>query len=158
MTALPRSLALGLLLLPMLAAHRPADAQSKADEQSVLGPGLYVFQMRIRNASCADASRTGHVTTFVAPVHGIPGSRTMEMELLNSPYWPKWTLTVSPTGDVVATAQRDGKPDGLTNQFEVSLDGNKFTGRGSRSYMATVGGNRRRCVVTYDALLRRLDT
>jgi hypothetical protein len=36
-------------------------------------------------------------------------------------------------------------------------DGQRFVGEGARSYTATIDGERRRCSVSYDALLRRID-
>ena len=142
-----------------LAAATVASAQPTRDDQSVLGPGMYVFQTRTREASCGDDARTGYVSSFLAPIHGIPGSRTMRMQLVNSPYWSAWDLSVRPDGVVVGRSTLDGAegPNAPTNGFEVRRDGDRFTGRGARTYHATIDGERRRCTVTYDALLRRID-
>jgi hypothetical protein len=144
------ALAIGLVL--------PARAQD-ASQQTVLGPGMYVFQTRTRTASCGDDERTGYVTTFIAPIEGVSGSRTMRMSLLNSPYWSSWTITVTPTNTIVGDSFLDGSsgPSRPTSHFELTRNGERFTGEGSRTYDATVGGQQRRCVVTYDALLRRID-
>ncbi|HJL19954.1 MAG TPA: hypothetical protein RMH99_30095 [Sandaracinaceae bacterium LLY-WYZ-13_1] len=149
---------LGVLGLVGATASGPARAQTR-DEQSVLGPGMYVFQTRTRSASCGDDERTGYVSSFVAPIHGIPGARTMRMQLVNSPYWSAWSVTVHADGRVVAESTLDGAegPNAPTNRFEVRRDGDRFTGRGTRSYTATIDGRRRRCEVRYDALLRRID-
>jgi hypothetical protein len=135
-----------------------AAAQTR-DEQSVLGPGMYVFQTRTRSATCGDDERTGYVSSFLAPIHGIPGSRSMRMQLVNSPYWSGWSLTVRADGTVVGESTLDGAegPNAPTNRFEVTRDGDRFTGRGARSYTANVDGRQRRCTVQYDALLRRID-
>ena len=127
--------------------------------QTVLGPGLYVFQTRTRTASCGDDERTGFVSSFVAPIHGVPGSRSMQMHLMNSPYWSTWTITVDAHDHVIGDSFLDGSSGASrpTSHFDVTRTGDRFTGEGSRSYDATVGGVQRRCVVTYDALLRRLD-
>jgi hypothetical protein len=95
----------------------------------------------------------------VAPIHGIPGSRTMRMQLVNSPWWSSWSLTVRPDGTIVGESTLDGAegPNAPTNRFEIRRDGDRFTGRGARQYMATIDGRRRRCTVRYDALLRRID-
>ena len=149
-------LAFTLVGSPILRAQPSAPTRN---DQGVLGPGLYVFQMRILSATCDDADRTGYVTTFVAPIHGIPGSREMSMELLNSQYWPAWNLTVDARGRITGQATidgRDGSP-AATNRFELVRQGPRFTGRGSRNYTSTSGGTRRRCEVSYEALLRLLE-
>lgn len=129
------------------------------EEQTVLGPGMYVFQTRTRSASCDDDERTGYVSSFVAPIHGVPGSPTMRMQLLNNPYFANWTITVSPQGLIVGESQLTGarSADSPTNRFEIRRDRDRFTGTGTRSYTATVGGRRQRCTVAFDALLRRID-
>jgi hypothetical protein len=137
-----------------------AEAQPPAAEQTVLGPGMYIYQTRTRSASCNDDERTGYVSSFVAPIHGVPGSRSMRMQLVNSPWWPQWTLTVDASGLVSGDAtlhnSRPG-PDQPRSHFEVRLDGPRFTGTGWRSYQSTVDGQPRTCRVEFDALLRRID-
>lgn len=127
--------------------------------QTILGPGLYVFQTRTRTASCGDDERTGYVSSFYAAIHGIPGSRQMTMGLLNSPYWATWTITVSPQNEVTGEAFLTGSRGASrpTSHFVATQDGDRFTGEGTRTYDAEIDGTMRRCVVTYDALLRRLD-
>ena len=136
-----------------------ASAQEAPGAQSVLGPGLYVFQTRTRAASCADDERTGHVSSFFASNHGVPGSRTMHMGLVNSPYWSTWTLTVGADDSITGDAFLDGSsgPSRPTSHFVVTRRDDRFTGEGTRTYEAVIEGTRRRCVVTYDALLRRID-
>lgn len=144
-----------IAVLGSIGSHR-ASAQ---EEQTVLGPGMYVFQTRTRSASCNDDERTGYVSSFVAPIHGVPGSRTMRMQLLNNPYFANWSITVTPQGVIMGESQLEGarSADSPTNRFEVRRQGDRFTGTGSRSYTATVGGRRQRCTVEFDALLRRID-
>ena len=128
-------------------------------DQSILGPGLYVFQTRIVDATCGDADRTGDVTSYYAAVDGIPGSRSMRMGLLNSTFWPQWALTVSPADHVLGEAQQAGVtgPHRGNAAFDVALDNGRFVGRGSREYTRTVNGQAMRCSVHFDALLKRID-
>ena len=121
------------------------------DEQGVLGPGLYAFQLRITGATCGDADRTGFVRSFFASVEGIPGARQMVLRLVDSSYWPRWDLDVDPSGRITGMS-RNGRIRG-TNRFELRRDGRRFTGTGTRSYAR----GERRCEVSYDALLRRID-
>ncbi|MBX3247776.1 MAG: hypothetical protein KF901_11405 [Myxococcales bacterium] len=146
-----------VLALALTATSAPMTAQESP--QTVLGPGLYVFQTRIDHATCGDGERTGYVSSYFAAVDGIPGSRTMQMNLLNSSYWPSWTLTVSPSNAVIGEARMRGQtgPSAGESRFELTFDRNKFTGQGTRSYDATVNGQRQRCRIGYDALLRKLD-
>ncbi|UJR84082.1 hypothetical protein [Sandaracinus amylolyticus] len=135
-----------------------ADAQG-GGEQTVLGPGLYVFQTRTRAATCGDDERTGYVTSFVAPIDGVPGSRTMRMRTPDSQYWSSWTITIGGDDAISGEAFLTGSsgPNRPVSRFTVRRDRDRFTGQGVRSYDATVGGATRRCEVTYDALLRRID-
>ena len=125
------------------------------DEQTILGPGMYVFQTRTRSATCGDDERTGYVSTFVAPIHGVPGSRTMRMQLLNSPYFATWTITVNAEMQVIGDSTQTGQssPNAPTNHFEVSRRRDRFVGTGVRRYRS--GG--RECEVHFDALLRQID-
>ena len=137
-----------------------ASAQIDAGlEQTVLGPGMYVFQTRTRSASCGDDERTGYVDSFIAPIHGIPGSRSMRMDLPNSTYWPTWSITVGEGGQVTGDAFLAGStgPSRPTSHFSVRLDGSHFEGEGTRRYDSQTAGETRHCIVTYDALLRRID-
>lgn len=131
------------------------EAQRPRDPQTVLGPGMYVFQTRTRTATCADDERTGYVSSFVAPIHGVPGSRTMEMQLLNSPYWSRWTITVNADNHVLGRSTLNGQsgPNAPTNEFDVHRERDRFVGTGVRRYRN--GG--RACEVRFDALLRRID-
>ncbi len=137
-------LAWGLLLLGA------ADAQTR-DDQSILGPGLYVFQMRITAASCGDADRTGFVSSYYGAIDGIPGARHMVLRLLDSRFWPRWELEVDAAG-VIAGVSHNERVGG-TNRFELRLNGDRFTGTGTRTYRR----GQERCSVSYDALLRRID-
>ena len=149
------SMALALAASALLAA--PGTAQT--DDQTILGPGLYVFQTRTRSASCGDDERTGYVSSFVAPIHGVPGNRTMRMQLLNSPYWSEWRITISAQDAVIGESTMNGQRGASAprNQFEVRRDRDRFTGTGTRTYSRTANGRTEQCSVTYDALLRRID-
>jgi hypothetical protein len=151
----------GALALTTLLARpsAPTASAQESDDQHVLGPGLYVFQTRTRSASCGDDERTGYVDSFVAPIHGIPGSRSMRMELPNNAYWRDWSITVSADGAVAGDAFLVGSagPSRPTSHFVVRVDGEQLEGEGTRVYDAQIGGETRRCVVSYDALLRRID-
>ncbi len=154
-------IALAIAVAGLAGGEAHAGAQT-ADEQHVLGPGLYEFQTRTRGASCDDDERTGYVSSFVAPIHGIPGARRMRMQILNSPYWSTWSITVNADGMVVGESRLDGSsgPNAPMNRFEVRHEGSghsRFIGHGERSYTATVDGESRRCTVHYDALLRRIN-
>lgn len=145
------SILVGALLHPGSWGGVRAAAQD--DLQTVLGPGLYVFQTRTSGASCGDDERTGYVSTFIAPIHGVPGSRSMRMQLVNSPYWANWTIRVDASNRIIGDIEVDGR----TNHFEVTANRGRFTGEGVRTYNARIDGAMRRCQVTYDALLRRID-
>ena len=139
----------------------PAHGQQapRAHDQSVLGPGAYVFQTRTLSAACGDDERTGYVSSFIALIDGIPGSATMSMRLLGSRYWSSWTLTVSAEGQIRGEAFMDGTTGNNrpVNRIQLRLDGERFTGQGTRIYDRTVSGRRTRCAVTVEALLRRID-
>lgn len=148
-------------ILAFLILSAGSHGAAQTDGQTVLGPGLYVFQTRTRSAVCEDDERTGYVSSFVAPIHGVPGSRTMRMQLLNSPWWSRWTIVVDANDRIVGDSTMDGQsgPNAARNHFELERDRrrDRFTGTGTRTYMTTTDGQRRECAVTYDALLRRLD-
>lgn len=116
---------------------------------------MYVFQTRTLGATCGDDDRTGYVSSFIAPIHGIPGSHQMRMNLLNSDYWSTWTINVDARARVIGTSTLNGQsgPNAPTNRFELSCRGDRFVGTGTRQYRS--GG--RRCAVADDALLRRID-
>lgn len=155
-----RRAAVAAALMASLSLLVPPSAPAQDTGQTVLGPGLYVFQTRIDHATCGDGERTGFVSSYFAAVDGIPGSRTMSMSLLNSSYWPTWELTVSSSNAVIGDARMRGQtgPSAGESHFELAHDGRRFTGRGTRSYDATVNGQRQRCRISYEALLRKLDT
>jgi len=143
-----------LAVIALVALGGQSSVRAQGD-QSVLGPGMYVFQTRTRSASCGDDERTGYVSTFLAPIHGVPGSRTMRMTLENSEYWPVWQITVDAQNQVVGHATLAGASgaNAPTNHFEVRRQRDRFVGTGTRRYER--GG--RQCAVEYDALLRRID-
>lgn len=155
-----------VMMLPLLALARESAASAQraqpaqpSQDQSILGPGLYVFQTRIVDATCGDADRTGDVTSYYAAVDGIPGSRSMRMTLLNSSFWPRWELTVSEANHVIGIAQQEGVT-GVhrgESQFEVAFADGRFTGHGTRTYSRTVNGQVTRCRVSFDTLLKRID-
>jgi len=154
-----RTIRSGLALAVAASALLAVPGIAQTDTQTILGPGLYVFQTRTRSASCGDDERTGYVSSFVAPIHGVPGSRTMRMQLLNSPYWSEWRITVNAQDAVIGESTMTGQrgPSAPRNQFEVRVDRDRFTGTGTRTYTRTAGGRTEQCSVTYDALLRRID-
>lgn len=146
-------------------AERQAVAQGEAKEapsdllpQTVLPPGLYLFQTRTRDGTCSDAPRTGYVTSAVATLDGVPGSRTMTLRLLNSKWWPTWTLTVTAGNAIVGNANMNGAKDDTagSSHFELREKKERFQGIGSRSYNSTDGGKSVRCTLNYDALLKPL--
>lgn len=127
-----------------------------ADKQSVLGPGMYVFQTRIRNSTCGDAQPDGYVLTYLAAIDGIPGSTTMTMQLVNTAHFKDWSLKI--TGkDVLGESRMGTGNEAPDSHFEVRWEKDRFKGIGSRSYNGTLNGKPERCRVNYDALLRRLD-
>lgn len=146
---------LGLLGLP------PARSQDKPapdpTKQSVLGPGLYVFQTRTRDATCKDSEQDGYVLSYFAAIHGVPHALSMGMELTNTPHFKTWTLKVIDNNQVVGEARIGTAADGPDSHFEVKLEKDRFKGTGYRSYNGTFEGKKVRCRVNYDALLRRLD-
>jgi hypothetical protein len=148
------SLVLGLGLF-----QRPSTSRAAEEgPQTVLGPGMYVFQTRTRHASCGDAEQDGYVLTYLATIDGVPGSRTMKMELVNTKHFTEWTLRVVGKDEVVGNSQLGSTPDAADNHFEVKRDKDRFKGAGSRSYSSKVDGKVVRCRVSYDALLKRVDS
>jgi hypothetical protein len=142
------------LLIALLGVLQGARAQ---DKQAILGPGLYVFQTRIRNSTCGDADKDGYVVTYLATIDGVPGAIDMTMELVNTEHFKNWQLKVA--GKAVLGESRMGTGgDAPDSHFEVALDKDRFKGTGSRSYNGKgPDGKPQRCRVNYDALLRRLD-
>ena len=138
---------LGVLVLGLVPALSAVDAQPR--QQEILGPGLYVYQTRITEASCNDATRTGHVDSFVAAINGVPRSPTMEMMLTNSEHWKEWSITVHANGLIVGQARVRNR----SARFEVRRNGSRFTGTGHREYRS----NGSPCRIEFDALLRRID-
>ncbi|MFK7986947.1 MAG: hypothetical protein AB8I08_13060 [Sandaracinaceae bacterium] len=141
------------LALSLVCLAPPAQAQS-TDTQTVLGPGLYVFQTRTLSATCNDDERTGYVHTFIAPIHGVPGDRRMRMQLTNSRHWPGWDIVVAQNGTITGDAALDGNrnptPNTPRNHFEVQPRRDRFVGTGVRTYRS----EGRTCEVRFDALLR----
>jgi hypothetical protein len=139
----------------------PAHTQAPAPDpsrQTVLGPGLYVFQTRTRDAVCGDSEGDGYVLTFLGPIHGIPHAVNMTMELTNNQHFKIWTLKVIGNSQVIADSKMGSAADAPDSHFDVKRDGDRFKGTGYRSYNGTgKDGKKTRCRVNYDALLRRLD-
>lgn len=146
--------ALTMSLLAMFLGA-PALAQDEEDQQTALAPGVYSFQTRLDHSSCGDRVTSGVVRTYVAVVSGIPGSREMSMQLINSDWWSTWTLRITVEGHVIGDAQQDRVtgPARGDSHFELRLAGDKLSGRGSRSYTQRRGGESVRCRMSYDALL-----
>ena len=135
------------------------EAETNLPQQNVLPPGLYLFQTRTRDGTCNDAPRTGYVTSAVATLDGVPGSRTMTLKLLNSKYWPTWMLSVSAdntiTGDAFMNGAKDDSAGG--SHFELRAKKDRFQGVGSRSYNSVDGGKTVRCTLNYDVLLKPMN-
>jgi hypothetical protein len=150
---------------PVSASAPPASAATPAAKelppQTILPPGLYLYQTRTRDGSCNDAPRTGYVTSAIATLDGVPGSRTMTMQLLNSKYWPTWTLNVTADNAIIGSANMSGAKDDRagSSRFEIRerKDRGRYQGTGSRNYNATIDGKPTRCTLNYDALLKPLD-
>jgi hypothetical protein len=136
----------------------PTPVQADLPPQAILPPGLFLFQTRTRDGSCNDAPRTGYVTSAVATLDGVPGSRTMTMQLLNSKYWPTWTLTVAEDNTITGSANMNGAKDDAagSSRFEIRAKKDRYQGVGSRSYNSVVDGKTTRCTLNYDALLKPL--
>lgn len=160
-----RRLCAGALLLSSFAlresqAQPQPTAASAVDPgpQTILAPGLYLFQTRTRDGSCNDAPRTGYVTSSVATLDGVPGSRSMTMQLLSSKYWPTWKLEVGTDNSVVGTANMLGAKDdsGGSSRFELRIKKDRLQGVGSRKYPG-LANTKTTCTLNYDALLKMLD-
>ena len=159
MKRLPVSIVVLVLVICSVAPSRAQDAPVAMD-QTVLGPGLYVFQTRTLAATCGDDERSGYVSSFAASIDGVPGSRSMHMQLLDARFWSSWTLTVNAAGMIHGESLMDGTTGASRpmNSFDVSRDATgRFTGHGARTYEGTVAGHTQHCQVTFDALLRRID-
>lgn len=140
---------------PTPPAAKPGEKVEKG--QTVLGPGLYVFQTRTRDASCGDSEPDGYVLTFFAAIHGIPHAVEMKMELMNTAHFKDWQLKIMNNNQIVGQARIGTAADGPESHFDVKLEGDRFKGTGARTYNSTVNGKKVRCQVNYDALIRRLD-
>lgn len=136
-----------------------AQAAPEIKPQTILPPGLYMFQTRTREGTCNDAPRTGYVTSAIATLDGVPGARVMTMQLLNSKYWPTWTLTVTDKDVIIGSAIMGGGKDEAAgmSRFEISAKKDRFQGIGNRTYPSKVGGETTQCTLSYDALLKPLD-
>jgi hypothetical protein len=148
------------LVLSIGLARAGAQDAPVAMEQTAIGPGLYVFQTRTLAATCGDDERTGYVSSFVASIDGVPGSRSMQMHLIDARFWSTWTLNVDAAGMIHAESLMDGTTGANrpSNSFDVTRDStSRFTGHGVRRYDATTAGHTQHCEVTFDALLRRID-
>ena len=53
-----------------LAGGTEAQSNKKEDKQNILAPGLYMFQMRERHATCGDAKKTGNIRSFLSSIDG----------------------------------------------------------------------------------------
>lgn len=122
-------------------------------------PGLYLFQTRTRDGNCNDAPRTGYITSAVATLDGVPGSRNLTMQLLNSKYWPTWTLSINGEETISGAANMGGAKDDRdgSSRFELKPKKDRFQGVGSRSYPGQMDGKSVRCTLNYDVLLKPLE-
>jgi hypothetical protein len=134
------------------------DSGSAATTQSLLGPGLYLFQTRTRGSTCNDSERDGYVMSFVAAIDGVPGSISMAMQLVNTPHFVKWTLRVSDDGKLFGSSKMGTTSGAPETHFTATLEDDKWKGTGARTYGGVLDGKPTRCRVEYDALLRRIDT
>src|SRR5215471_15009222 len=136
------SLVCAIVLVGESAETQPAKQPATEQPQTVLMPGLYLFQTRTRDGSCNDAPRTGYITSAVATLDGVPGSRTMTMQLLSSKYWPTWTLTIAADGGISGSAIMGGAKDESAgvSRFEIRAKKERFQGIGSRIYPSTQDG------------------
>jgi hypothetical protein len=127
--------------------------------QTILMPGLYLFQTRTRDGTCNDAPRTGYITSSMATLDGVPGSRLMTMQLLNSKYWPTWSLAIGKDHNISGSANMLGGKDETkgTSRFEMREKKDRFQGIGSRTYPSQVDGKTVQCVLNYDVLLKPID-
>jgi hypothetical protein len=146
-----------LTFAPSAYSEAPPAGGADANRQTVLGPGLYVFQTRTREALCGDSEGDGYVLSFMAAINGVPHSITMSMELINNQHFKSWTLKVVGNNQVIGDSKMGTAPDAPDSHFEVKLEGDRFKGTGFRSYNGTKDGKKTRCRVNYDALIRRLD-
>jgi hypothetical protein len=155
----PRSLCWLALAAGLTAGVSAAQPPAAEAPQSVLPPGLYLFQTRTREGNCPDATRTGYVTSAVATLDGVPGARSMTMQLLNSKYWPTWNLTVGADDAIQGEAYRNGGKDPAAgvSRFDLRRKKDRFQGVGARTYSQVVDGKMTECVLHYDALLKPLD-
>jgi hypothetical protein len=147
-------------VLAMGAAHaQEQQTPVDANPQTILPPGMYLFQTRTRDGTCPDAPRTGYVTSGIATLDGVPGSRTMTLQLLNSKYWPTWSLTISQDDVITGSAFMSGAKDDKngSSRFEARAKKDRFQGVGARSYPSTVNGQAVRCTLNYDVLLKPID-
>lgn len=135
-----------------------AQAAPEIPPQTILPPGLFLFQTRTREGTCNDAPRTGYVTSAIATLDGVPGSRVMTMQLLNSKYWPTWTLTITEKDVIVGSAIMGGGKDEKagTSRFEIAAKKDRFQGVGHRTYPSKVAGEAVSCTLSYDVLLKPL--
>jgi hypothetical protein len=138
------------------ATAQPRESKEGAsDLQKVLAPGLYLLQTRTRKGSCDDAPRTGYVTSAMATLDGVPGSRQMTLQVMNSKWWPSWSLTVE--GEVVirgsAVMFGGTDPSKGSSSFEIRPYKDRFQGVGTREYPH----GSQRCTLDYDVLLKRID-
>ncbi len=140
------------------AALSPAEAPADRDVQTILPPGLYVFQTRLDHATCGESSSSGNVTSYFAALDGRPGAREMTMTLLNSSNWPAWKITIRGTDKVIGDAQQANVvgPHRGEAHFELQLARGKLVGRGSRAWTQRVDGEPTRCRMAFDALLKPL--
>ncbi|HEX5661367.1 MAG TPA: hypothetical protein VFX59_29460 [Polyangiales bacterium] len=142
-------------LVGVLAAGQASGQEAKT--QSLLGPGLYVFQTRTRGSSCKDSEKDGYVMSFLAAVDGVPGSTTMTMQLVNNQHFTRWSLQVADEGTLSGSSKMGTTPGAPETHFTAKLEGERWKGAGARTYNSVFEGKPTRCRVDYDALLRRID-
>jgi hypothetical protein len=83
----------------------------------------------------------------------------MTLQLLNSKWWPTWTLTIAKDNYIAGTANWMGGKDESkgSSRFELRSKKDRFQGVGQRAYLSQVDGKPVRCTLNYDALLKPLD-
>ncbi|MCZ7680515.1 MAG: hypothetical protein M5U28_17825 [Sandaracinaceae bacterium] len=129
----PASL-VALAALTLLSPGR-AGVAAQTGDQSVLGPGLYVFQTRTRSATCDDDERTGYVSSFVAAVQGVPGQPLdahAARQLAVLEHLDAADRRAEPRHRRVHAGRRLGA-ERPRNRFEIRVDRDRFTGTGTRT-------------------------
>lgn len=145
-----------VLFCAALASQAKVVKAQKSETQNVLAPGLYMFQMRVRHATCGDAERTGEISSFLVSADGKPGAREMSFRMPNNKYWPKWKVVITSENLIVADADLVGGPGHSHFELKENRRKKQFQGTGLRNYKSVVDGKKQDCRISYDALIKSL--